>query len=311
MNELDVVEYRELIKSERKKQFNKPFSIVYKNFCDLGYDSQKPDFFMKNASEYIEKMRDRCWDDYKEIEKEFTSSMLSKIIDDDHLQDMTALEGLSVIAEDYDEHLYHLFLSNTQSRRSRAGKEFEYITELLLMGAGIPFISQAAIGKKLYVEKNLAKLIDMVIPGVGEYDKNKNEAICVSSKTTLRERWQEVPEEIDRTSLSKIYLTTLDMNISDATFDLLHENNVIVVTTKSIKKQYYNGYAEKDRIVTFEDFLKEAKRIARLWPKKRYDKELQERYVSDVKGIMEKYRKAYPYVEKYYKNLLAKFEKNI
>ncbi|MDC4182994.1 type II restriction endonuclease [Mycoplasma bradburyae] len=103
------------------------------------------------------------------------------------------------------EHIYILTLSNTQSRRSRAGNEFEAIIELIFMGPEIPMDSQRNIGKNIFIEKELGKLVDIVSPGVIEYMINKRNTILISAKTTLRERWQEVPEEMMRTVLEKCF----------------------------------------------------------------------------------------------------------
>ena len=85
----------------------------------------------------------------------------------------------------------------------------------------------------------MGKLVDLVIPGVVEYARNKNESILISAKTTLRERWQEVPEEMSRTGSSKMYLVTLDESVSDNVLDILYESNIIIVTTAEIKEKAY------------------------------------------------------------------------
>jgi hypothetical protein len=55
--------------------------------------------------------------------------------------------------------------------------------------------------------------------------------MLISAKTTLRERWQEVPEEVNRTGIREMYLATLDDSFSEETINILYEANVVVVTT--------------------------------------------------------------------------------
>ena len=129
-------------------------------------------------------------------------------------------------------YIYALTLSNTQSRRSRAGKEFESIIELILIGAGIPLDSQGNIGKQEFVNKGLGKLVDLVSLGVLEYIVNKRNTVLISAKTTLRERWQEVPEEMGRTGAREMFLATLDTSISSDVLNTLYEANIQVTTTK-------------------------------------------------------------------------------
>ena len=86
------------------------------------------------------------------------------------------------LREKFPEHIYALTLSNTRSRRSREGKEFESIIELILIGAGIPLDTQGNIGKQEFVNKSLRKLVDLVSPGVLEYIVDKRNTVLISAK---------------------------------------------------------------------------------------------------------------------------------
>lgn len=63
-------------------------------------------------------------------------------------------------------HLFELSKSHTNSRRSRAGNEFEFIMETILTRCGIMFDNQGVIGSKLFNTERLGKLVDFVIPGL-------------------------------------------------------------------------------------------------------------------------------------------------
>ncbi|WP_116291383.1 type II restriction endonuclease, partial [Enterobacter hormaechei] len=202
---------------------------------------------------------------------------------------------------EYPTHIYDLALSNTQSRRSRAGKEFESILELLMMGAGIPVDVQGAIGKSFFQKNQIGKLVDLVMPGVVQYTSNKRNTMLISAKTTLRERWQEVPEEVNRTGIREMYLATLDDSFSEETINILYEANVVVVTTIENKNFKYKN---NNRVLTFEDMLQSAMELSRKWNNVSYtDSEKEEIQQSILKQI-EKYSD-FPYVVNYYRNRLS------
>lgn len=252
MKKIDLDEYRRNIQIERNRAFEQPYELVYKNFIKLKYDEQTEEYFKQNASDMIETLRRSCWDEFTPIEKKFTTDMLKTLIDENYVNSLTSSEAITWFAEEFPEYIYALTLSNTQSRRSRAGKEFEAIIELILLGAGIPFDSQGNIGKTEFLNKGLGKMVDVVSPGVIEYIINKRNVVLISAKTTLRERWQEVPEEMGRTGAMEMFLATLDENISKEVLDTLYEANIQVTTTKRIKEERYK---DNSRVLSFEDLI--------------------------------------------------------
>lgn len=189
MANISLDEYKNLVKEKRKDGVKQPYDLVYDNFIKLGYDKVPKEFFLSNASEVVEKLKNGCWSEFQPLEKEFTLKMLKELVNDDYIKDFTPIDAITWFVEEFLEHIYALTLSNTQSRRSGAGKEFESIIELILIGAGIPLDSQGNIRKQEFVNKGLGKLVDLVSPGVLEYIVNKRNTVLVSEKTTLIERW--------------------------------------------------------------------------------------------------------------------------
>lgn len=258
--ELDA--YQKLIKRERDVFFQTSFERAYRAFCELGLNTQESSFFEENASDIVERMREQCWADFMNEENAFTIHMLKELIPTLTYAEMDQENAISHYLESYPEHLYQLCLSNTQSRRSRAGKEFEHIIELILMGAGIPIDSQGNIGKESFVEKGLGKLVDAVSPGVTEFEINKRNCVLISAKTTLRERWQEVPEEMGRTGAREMFLATLDEKVSKNVLDTLYEANIQLTTTRSNKEAHF---PDNNRVLTFEDLIRICKINAAIW----------------------------------------------
>ena len=149
-------------------------------------------------------------------------------------------------------YVYELSLSTTQSRRSRAGKEFEALIEFVLKILEIKFETQAAIGKKRFESTGLGKIVDVIVPGIAEYGNHRQNCAVITAKTTLRERWAEVAEELQRTNVPKIYLLTLDEDISIQTVDLMKQYNITLVMPAKNKDQKFSDNA---RVLSFEQFF--------------------------------------------------------
>lgn len=296
MKKISLEEYKNLIKSERINVFKQPYDLVYDNFVELEYDKKSKEFFLKNASEIVTELRNKCWEEFKPLEKSFTSKMLKELIDSDYISKLDPITAITCFIEQYPEHIYALTLSNTQSRRSRAGKEFESIIELIFIGAGIFIDSQGNIGKQEFIEKGLGKLVDLVSPGVLEYIINKRNTVLISAKTTLRERWQEVPEEMGRTGAREMFLATLDKQISADVLDTLYEANIQITTTSEIKEAYY---ADNDRVLTFEKLLEICSFNNSHWEKFSYTVDQKKKIIELIDKQIIKHRN-HKFVEDYY-----------
>ncbi len=300
MSNFTLEEYKERVKKERNATFMQPYDLIYDSFVSLGYDKKDVDFFKNNASHIVEQLRKKSWDSFVPVEGDFTSRMLCLLIDEDVVNEMTPTEAISWYAKEFSEYIYALTLSNTQSRRSRAGKEFEAIIELILVGAGVPYDSQGNIGKKVFAEKGLGKLVDVVSPGVVQFMLNKRNTVLISAKTTLRERWQEVPEEMGRTGAREMFLATLDDSISKEVLDTLYEANIQVTTTRNIKD---SCYPDNDRVLTFEELVEVCLDAKDKWSSYVYDTESLKQMRKMLEEQVEKHGN-HDFVKDYYKGRL-------
>ena len=128
------------------------------------------------------------------------------------------------------------------------------------------FASQKQIGKKTFEGKGLGKIVDSLLPSLEAFDSLKSKTIIGTMKTTLRERWQEVIEELSRTGLPKIYLLTMDDNIAASKSDSMGEHNVIIVVPQGVKETGH--LADKHNIISFEEyFFNEIPPILEYWEK--------------------------------------------
>jgi hypothetical protein len=159
--------------------------------------------------------------------------------------------------DEYFEHIYKLCLSNTQSRRSRAGDGFETLVEKILIHKKIPYQD-----KSLLTENNLeVKEIDFIIPSKEQYIADKKKVIAISCKTSLRERWEQVVAEKDHIGLKEILLFTIGDDLKKNN-KRITERGIIIVTFPEIKKKY----PKEKNVITFEEAFD--KYIPKFVPKK-------------------------------------------
>lgn len=264
MNSKDFKKY---IKEKRTKDFIKPYDLAYLSFLELELDKKDSNYFFENASSIVEEMRDKCWNNFLIAEDEFAKSIYKELNHLEDYKDLSVEAAVDQYIEHYVEHFYILSLSNTQSRRSRTGTEFETIVELLFIGANLIIDSQGALSSGIFEKYNLGKAVDLVSPGVLEYDIRKNKCSLISCKTSLRERWSEVIEEKARTGASEVYLATLDEKISKNTFDTLKAENITIVVTKKIKSKFYK---DNRNVITFEELLETVREKNDFWKPDKY-----------------------------------------
>lgn len=285
MQKYGIEEFENLIR-EKRAEIPSPYARVYKEFIALGYDKKDKDYFINNASEIVENLRSACWDTIVPLRNDFTTKMLCELIDEDAIDGLPPHIAIENYLKDYSEHIYRLCLSNTQSLRSCAGKEFEILLELILMGAELPLDSQGNIGKSTFTRRGLGKLVDLVLPGVTEYEIDKNYTVLISAKTTLRERWQEVPEEMGRTGAREMFLATLDDTISADVLETLKEANIRIVTTSKIKN---NKYKSNRQVISFEQLIEICNEIVNRWQTNSYSSEEKEGILLEINKLKEKH----------------------
>ncbi len=227
----------------------------------------------KSASKTIAALREGVWSEYLNDEVKFNATLMrdlykllktpKDIIDaliDEHFLDKSGDELISSIKEVCGEYAGHIFpyiyklsLSNTQSRRSRAGKTFEAIIYKIYEALSYSYDSQSKAGKKLFDSVGLGKKVDSILPSIECFKQRRNKTIIGTMKTSLRERWQEVAEEIERTNIPEIHLLTCDDEISASKASEMANHNITIVTYDWVaESEQLKG---KKNIISFEEYL--------------------------------------------------------
>lgn len=282
--ELEKLEFQKLIREYRSRIIRSPRDIVEEIFSSSqNILSEVKE--LHNISEVIHRLREDAYFSFLKDEAKFNVEVLRdislmldtprKILDNliatQNLLSLPSSELINTVKKTCGEYagyispyIYELSLSNTQSRRSRAGKTFEQVIYKLYRTFGYSFTSQSEIGKDTFKAKGLSKMVDSLLPGIEEFEKRRDKVIIGTMKTTLRERWQEVVEEINRTGLPSIYLLTMDDDISESKATQMRQHNVVLVIPKAVKAK--PSLLKMPNIIDFESyFLEEIPEKLRFW----------------------------------------------
>ncbi len=155
-------------------------------------------------------------------------------------------------------------MSNTQSRRSRAGKSFEAIIYKIYERLGYEYDSQSKVGRKIFDSLGLGKKVDSILPNIEAFKQRRNKTIIGTMKTSLRERWQEVAEEIERTKIPEIHLLTADESIPKSKAQEMANHNIIIVTYDWVANS--EALKSMKNIISFEEYLfEEIPNVIKFW----------------------------------------------
>lgn len=285
LEENENKKFGEFIKEMRKKNISSP-----KDTAKLAADENKREIDSllrdKHISKAISHLREASYEIFLKEEiifngkileeisnkfsipnsiiKEISNNLFDMNINDKEIFCKNIINSFGSYAGKISPYIYALCLSNTQSRRSRAGKIFEGIIYYLYEKYGYSYDSQKKVGREIFTKLELGKLVDSVLPGIKEFEKRRSKTIIGTMKTTLRERWQEVVEEVARSNIPTIHLLTVDDNISPKKVKQMSKHNIILVVLDSVKK--VPQLSSVHSVIDFETyFLKELPEIYQYW----------------------------------------------
>jgi hypothetical protein len=254
-----------LMASVRKKRLPSSEQIVEETFQKLGIIPGKipPDFVQQNFNQILNDV----WIETLHVLEEYEGRIYpSNTID----SLMTQKNNVVVKAEEISKkegfkpavrflftalypYLREIFLSISQSRKQRGGKDFEFQFGKLLQLIGIPY---QRVQRKFRV--------DFMIPSDDAFKKNPISAVIVSAKRTLRERWREVVEELHAMRSPNIFLATADYDVSKGHIKAICDHyRIHLIVWDEVKEKYSSnplvlGYTEwsNERIPILKRFWK-------------------------------------------------------
>ena len=286
--ELDPEEkvwWTKIIKDFRSRYIKPPKTYLTENVNNNAALSEK---IKADTSGFIYEVRELCWSIYIQDEVNFhravisylvqqrklPNNILNNIIDVNFPKSDLLLNNrdqlysrISEIVGDFAgrvmPYFYLLSLSTTNSRRARAGQTLEAIVDFINQDIySFPYENQSKLGSKFYQNSGLGKMVDGIIPNQEAFFENRAKCMIITMKTTLRERWQEVVEELNRTNIPHIYLLTLDTGLTTNTLDTMKQHNITIVTYDETAASF-KGYKN---VVGFNDFfMKEIPHVLSYW----------------------------------------------
>lgn len=120
-----------------------------------------------------------------------------------------------------------LFMSISQSRKSRAGASLEVIFDTLFATLGYPF-------QRHHVVNGIP---DFVFPSAAHFKLLPTDCIVFTSKRTLRERWRQITTEGSRGAV--LFLGTLDPKVKDNDLAQMTAQKINLVVPESIRAAHY------------------------------------------------------------------------
>ncbi len=150
-------------------------------------------------------------------------------------------------------YLYALGSSNTNARRARSGQVFEKLIYKTLDALNLSYDDQSTVGQKEFESVGLGKKVDAILPSPAAYAQKRDDCVIISMKTSLRERWQQLVEELQRTRVPHIYLATLGEDLNEDKLMIMKEHNITLVIPTNLKESKYSGIKN---VVGFETFFK-------------------------------------------------------
>ncbi|MFZ3140112.1 type II restriction endonuclease [Polaromonas sp.] len=142
--------------------------------------------------------------------------------------------------------LYQVMLDASQQRRTRVGAGFESHIRKMLQTGNIPYEEQAVVS---------TRRPDFVLPNKNLYVKKSADALVLAAKTTLRERWKQVPMEQRNCT---VFLATMDEKVTrSAVREMAHLQITLVVPESFKSPGTIIEYAKESNVLTFKQFFSE------------------------------------------------------
>ncbi len=244
MNIKDEVD--KLMQRVRKGRIPSSEAIVKETFQELRFISHvlNPQDVQRNFNrllreafiktlEVLERYEDRAY--AREMVDELMALRKQDLLEAQNLLEKTPglqegfRKALRVLLEKWYPYLRRGFLSISQSRKTRGGRDFELQFSRLLDLMEVPFEKR----KRRY-------RVDFMIPSDEAFHHDPNRSLILSAKRTLRERWREVVEELQAMRSPNIYLITADENVSPGHVEgICRQYRIHLVVWDEVKKSRF------------------------------------------------------------------------
>ena len=227
--ELASLALQEFLKKRQLKNLN-PFT------------SETPGDDLREISRKIE------WDIFRERQRKERALQLIRLVLGEHKREISALDIMKQLIFDFPK-IDALLLSTSQQRKARAGRSYEHHIAAMMRGGKIRFQMQAVMDG--------TKRADFVLPSLRFINSTHDKAasgLILSAKTTLRERWKQVRQEMGP---HRLFLTTLDENIPGSTIEDMASFGAYLVIPESLRISKQTEYDGRANVLSFKSFCEE------------------------------------------------------
>lgn len=224
---------------KRVKALLPPASDIFRAALSEFLAGDDPCFVKENFSRLVAEVQVRAYDLYLEAEGKAVSTALEAVIAP-LLQGPSADDVFGFLRA-HPFLLDRLYLSLTQSRRTRAGQTFELVVTTLFQALGYPYTAQPVLG---------ASRPDYVLPNLAHYEVYATDCMLFTCKRTLRERWRQVITE--GATGQAFFLATIDDRLTQPELSRMQQSHVIVVVPEALKAE---KYSDRHNVISFEQFF--------------------------------------------------------
>ncbi len=247
---------QKLMKRVREGKLPSSEVIVNETFSELGYSDSEcsVEYIRKNFNRILHE----AWQKTLEVLERYEHNTYAEGIPDELLkikeiefneaENEVREKGFAYSFKSLFSKLYpyllECFLSISQSRKTRGGRDFELQFGKLLELMKVP-----------YQKIHRTYRVDFMIPSDEAFHNNKTTSAIVSAKRTLRERWREVVEELYAMRAPNVFLITADNKISVGQVnDICKNYSMHLVVWDEIKE---NKFASEPLVISYTQFANE------------------------------------------------------
>ncbi len=232
--------------SEFQKEIRRNFMPSGEKLAELAQKKLVIRDVENNFNYYLRELLDIEFELYKKFEKKCTIKIFEEALNKKIVKFPKGnfkQSFLRFFEHHYDD-FWNLFLSISQSRRTRAGGSFENHLKFLFSKLDYPYDTHTLLNGK----------VDYLFPSEEVFRKNRTVCLVISVKRTLRERWRQVIGELASINAGKIYIATQEENISKQKIQEIKKHNINLVVFDEEKEKKLK---EEYNVIGFSELIKE------------------------------------------------------
>lgn len=219
------------LRTRRRNLMPSSQEVIEETLKRLSHDLSDQAFVRKHFNSLLHEMFEKTLDVLEECEEKVDVGVLKEA-------------GFKLNKTQY-RLLRDYFLSVSQSRKQRGGKDFELQVQALLEKAGIPFEAQPR-----------KERVDLILPSRSLWERDRARVVLLSLKRTLRERWRQVVDELYNLRCPNTYILTAETSLPQNSVQEIFSRSIYLVVWDEVKHEFGNH-----RIFSMTELMERLSRI--------------------------------------------------